>query len=159
MTELSDADREMAIEILNTWFEWPQRNGAISVRHNMKAAAAMLTAARRLITAEILAMAGIDEGEMVGDVWRILIDHDASLGFLSEVEDSRCKETRDRIIAAIQPHIARLAAENARMRGQLQQAETIISKFCGIVTPTEETANKAAAILDRIDRTALGEKP
>jgi len=120
MTQLSDADREMAVKILELWYG--DEIASAQVDESPEDTSAMLTAARTLVTAEILAAAKVSEDKMVeamaraiafsgttGEKPTTLPSEDLAL-FVPEAMDA---------LTAIKPTLARLAAENARLREQL----------------------------------------
>ncbi|MDD2878715.1 MAG: hypothetical protein PHZ23_15970 [Acidiphilium sp.] len=125
MTELSDADREMAVKILEPWYGGEM--AAAQVDESPEDTSAMLTAARTHITAEILAGARVNERET-----RIVFDGPPGpkSGRFVEVEDANgtsfnAGEWHERPdgLWELRLHpsatLARLAAENQRMRDAL----------------------------------------
>ncbi|HQT89101.1 MAG TPA: hypothetical protein PK677_11190 [Acidiphilium sp.] len=126
MTELSDADLEMAAEI-QAAFSGISKERALAVLRTEFNPSAMLTAARTLVTAEILAAARVNERET-----RIVFDGPPGpkSGRFVEVEDANgtsfnAGEWHERSdgLWELRLHpsatLARLAAENQRMRDAL----------------------------------------
>lgn len=132
MTLLSDADRELAGKILAAW-EVDETQAARDVKQYPENAAAMLSTAEAVITAKILAAAGVDEDAMVE---AMVESATVRLGLPGNTKPSAamlCATKADMRAAliAIKPTLARLAAENARMREALSRWQSYGCPDCG----------------------------
>lgn len=139
MTKLSDADRKIAAKLLEALYgdssPLSRRQNEYIVANNSANASAMLTETRRLITAEILAGAGMDEAQIVEAMARAVCSRNGTsqcaaiclTRFATDNRQGRCfdairvhGENARVALAAIQPHIARLAAENAALKEEIE---------------------------------------
>jgi hypothetical protein len=150
MTELSDVDREMARKILSAWY-----GGEMASAQTDEApeeAAEMLATARALVTAEILAAAGMDEAEMVEAMAQAIYD-DPDDGI-------DCEKLARAAFAAIAPNLARLAAENAALQSDPEdKLKQIISTALVDYGLTGGDALQGAAEIFELMQPHLAAKP
>ncbi|HQT62795.1 hypothetical protein [Acidiphilium sp.] len=109
MSEMNEADRKLAQELLAAWDGSFANRPAIeqAVNSMSEDAVSMAQTARRLIAAELAAKALPDEDALVERAGRAIADHDMS----DYMEDYRIYDGQARAaISAIRPHIAALQA-------------------------------------------------
>jgi len=115
MTEISAADRQMAHKILAA-LDGDDDGAVFYIENYPKAVQAMLATTRALVTAEILAAAGVDEDALRKRVLEcVLVPPDG--GSPTDGENQVAQAAWE----CVRPALARLAAENARLREALTE--------------------------------------